>query len=182
MYIESKRPPEATEEDESANTPLQDENKGLTVFLLHPKTGGPMVYDYTIRGYFKDVINLLKPQNGILAAKSKVDKYLFVSPRCIPLLDAKGRPLKEVDGVLERPLRAMTAQGPRVTLAGSERVDDWTMEIEVTLLPSAESKKGEAMSFEHVEQALDYGRLSGLGQWRNGGYGRFTWERMDDHA
>lgn len=176
-YIESKRPADIVD-DESGNTPSMNEDKGLTVFLLHPRTGGPMIYDYTIRGFFKDVLNTLKPQNGILQAKSKVDKYLFVSPRHIPLLDKKGDPIKEVDAIYERPLRAMTAQGPRVTLAGSEQVYDWSIEIEVTLLPSAETKRGEAMTFEHVEEALDYGELQGLGQWRNGGFGRFTWERV----
>ena len=31
-----------------------------------------------------------------------------------------------------------------------------------------------------VEMALDYGRYCGLGQWRNGGYGRFVWKRIED--
>ena len=31
-----------------------------------------------------------------------------------------------------------------------------------------------------VETALEYGRYCGLGQWRNGGYGRFTWKRIED--
>ena len=33
---------------------------------------------------------------------------------------------------------------------------------------------------EAVETALEYGRYCGLGQWRNGGYGRFTWKRIED--
>lgn len=27
--------------------------------------------------------------------------------------------------------------------------------------------------------AVPYGSLKGLGQWRNGGWGRFVWERME---
>ena len=34
--------------------------------------------------------------------------------------------------------------------------------------------------WEAVEMALDYGRYCGLGQWRNGGYGRFVWKRIED--
>ena len=29
-----------------------------------------------------------------------------------------------------------------------------------------------------VENWLDYGQFNGLGQWRNGSYGRFTWEEV----
>ena len=72
----------------------------------------------------------------------------------------------------------MTAQGPRVTLAGSEFVKDWMVEIEVSLLENKETAKGKAITWAVVEDALDYGRLSGLGQWRNGGFGRFTWEQI----
>lgn len=181
-YIESKRPIEAPSEDESANTPEIDEDKGLTVFLLHPQTGGPMVYDYTIRGFFKDVINTLASQTGVLAAKSKVDKYLFVSPRHIPLKHASGERVSTTDGVYERSLRAMTAQGPRVTLAGSEFVKDWMIEIEVSLLENKETAKGKPITWSVIEDALDYGRLSGLGQWRNGGFGKFSWQRIDEES
>lgn len=35
---------------------------------------------------------------------------------------------------------------------------------------------------EHVEVVrdwLDYGRFSGIGQWRNSGKGRFRWEEIE---
>lgn len=179
-YIESKRPPESPDENESVNTPTVDDEKGLTVFLRHPQTEGPMVYDYTIRGFFKDVINTLASQTGVLGAKSKVDKYLFVNPRHIPLMNTTGQRVQTTDGIYERSLRAMTAQGPRVTLAGSEYVKDWMLEIEVSLLENKETAKGKPITWAVVEDALDYGRLSGLGQWRNGGFGRFTWKQIDN--
>lgn len=31
-----------------------------------------------------------------------------------------------------------------------------------------------------VREWLDYGEFKGLGQWRNGGFGRFTWEEITD--
>ena len=178
-YIESKKPAAVTE-NESENTPdpRGDDGYGLTVFLLHPKTGGPMLYDYVVRGFLKEALLTLKDQH--VAPKSKVDKYLFVSPRHIPLCDpATGAPITEPDGVFERTLRAMTMQGPRVTLAGSETVDRWQIVITLTLLSNQPGKKaeGKALTWEAVEAALDYGRLQGLGQFRNGGFGRFLWER-----
>jgi hypothetical protein len=50
------------------------------------------------------------------------DKWLFVSPRLIPIL-RNGEPIKEADGVFQRPLRAETMRGPRVTLACSEKIE-----------------------------------------------------------
>lgn len=181
-YIESKKPVEVTE-DESGNTPEKvDENYGLTVFLLHPKTGGPMLYDYVIRGFLKEALANLAGQLGVTNARSKVDKFLFVGPRHIPLLNPDNmEPVKGVDGVYERSLRAQTAQGPRVTLAGSETVDEWMIKIDLTLIDNdAQRTKGSALSWEAVEEALDYGRFQGLGQFRNGGFGRFTWERAEE--
>lgn len=182
-YIESKKPPTITE-NESENTPdpRGDDGYGLTVFLLHPKTGGPMLYDYVVRGFLKEALLTLKDQLKLVAPKSKVDKYLFVSPRHIPLCDpGTSEPVKEPDGVFERTLRAMTMQGPRVTLAGSETVDSWQITITLTLLHNQPGKKaeGKALTWEAVEAALNYGRLQGLGQFRNGGFGRFTWERVE---
>jgi hypothetical protein len=77
------------------------------------------------------------------------------------------------DGRLERPLRANTPQGPRVSLVSSDYVDAGVeFEITITLLPHKELK------WKIVEQLLDYGKLKGLGQWRNGGWGRFEWEKV----
>lgn len=177
-FIESRKPPQVSE-DESGNTPdpRADDNNGLTVFLLHPKTGGPMIYDYVIRGYIKEALTALGSQIGMLAARTKVDRYLFAGPRHIPVLTPDGEPVREVDGIFERPLRAMTAQGPRVALAGSEQVDAWMLRVELTLIANDRTAKSCALTWDAVETALNYGRLQGLGQYRNGGFGRFTWER-----
>jgi hypothetical protein len=31
---------------------------------------------------------------------------------------------------------------------------------------------------DYVKEWLDYGRFNGIGQWRNSGKGRFTWEQI----
>ena len=89
----------------------------------------------------------------------------------------------EEDEVLERPLRAMTMKGERVTLAGSEEIyDPWTIRIELTLIPNEGSKTSRALTWQDVEDALDFGEYMGLGQFYNGGYGRFTWKRVEGEA
>lgn len=36
----------------------------------------------------------------------------------------------------------------------------------------------DAKSMQAVREALDYARLKGIGQWRNSGRGRATWEEV----
>ena len=89
---------------------------------------------------------------------------IFVSPREIPFSEAKL-------GNCQRPLRAETAQGPRVALANSETIPAGTsIECEVKCLDDGL----EAI----VEEWLNYGALRGIGQWRNSGKGRFSWEKL----
>lgn len=146
--------------------------KGMTIFPTDGKAH-PIFWDYQVRGYLKEAIGVLKKVPGsactsIKAYKKLVDNYIFVSPRQI-VIDTKGQPM----GECQRPLRAMTMQGERVSIAHSETVPAGsTIEFKISLLdPSVEKA---------VKEALDYGTLKGLGQWRNSGKGRFVWELLDD--
>ena len=63
-------------------------------------------------------------------------------------------------------------QGERVSLANSEEIPEGrTAEFSVLCL----EKEHEAV----VQEWLDYGILRGIGQWRNSGKGRFTYEIID---
>lgn len=74
-------------------------------------------------------------------------------------------------GVLERPLRGQTPQGERVALAKSETVPAGTrLEFDVIV------QDVEAVTTEVLEEWFSYGQRRGLGQWRNGGWGAFTYE------
>jgi hypothetical protein len=33
---------------------------------------------------------------------------------------------------------------------------------------------------DHIRDCLDYGALKGMGQWRSGGWGRFSWEQISE--
>ena len=169
-FIGSKAPDASTVDDEVAALGADAVvEKGKTVF---PRLddGTPFLYDYQIKGFLKDTVGGLRKVKGTQASKIKaykkeIDKLIFPEPRCIPIL---------FDGNIaecQRPLRAQTMQGERVSLAISESIPAGaTVEFTITML----SDEHEAL----VRECLDYGRFSGIGQWRNSGKGRFTWEEI----
>lgn len=167
-FIGSKSPDAASVDDEVAALGADAVvEKGKTVFPKLPD-GTPFLYDYQIKGFFKDTCGGLRKVKGsksekIKAFKKEIDKLIFVEPRCIPFEN-----YGEI-GECQRPLRAQTMQGERVSLSISDEIAAGAR-VEFTVL---------MLSDEHeaaVREWLDYGRLSGIGQWRNSGKGRFTYE------
>ena len=77
----------------------------------------------------------------------------------------------------QRPLRAMTAKGPRVSIACSERIPEGAV-IEFIL---AFTNKDDHIQL--VKDAFSFGGMNrGLCEWRTGGKGRFyidLWEKID---
>jgi len=158
-YIESKKPEGVAEEEYL--TVEKIEEKGWTGF--HHDENGLFIYEYMIKGFLKAAGNVLKDIVKIKALRSKIDDYVFIAPRRIYL--GQYQP----DGFIERPLRAMTMQGPRVTLARSDYVcAGKEIGFEIKLIPHKEINE------EVIKTLLAHGELMGLGQFRNGGYGRFT--------
>jgi hypothetical protein len=138
--------------------------RGTTVF--HKLDGQPIYYDYVIKGFLKEAGKVFNGLRGVKAMRSKIDNLVFVTPRRIPLIMPAGNVIE----YLERPLRAETAQGPRTALARSEMLPEGTWfkcSLEVFDGPITE---------EILRDLLSYGERKGLGQWRNGGYGRFRFE------
>ena len=140
-------------------------NKAMTVFPRNAE-GLPIMWDYQIRGFFKDACGALRKVKGsesskIKAYKKEIDGLVFVDEREIVIHTDK--PITSC----QRPLRAATPQGERISLANSEEIAAGaTMEFTVRvmhddLLPA-------------VKEWLAYGIYRGLGQWRNSGKGRFT--------
>ena len=167
-FIGDKAPDAPTLEQEIASVGTEEViEKGMTIFPRN-SAGHPFLYDYQIKGFFKDACGMLARVKTSESAKLKaykkiIDGLVFVSPREIPLQTAG-------DIVTcQRPLRAQTAQGERVALAISEEAPPGTsVEFIISLLDDAHEKA--------VREWLDYGTLRGIGQWRNSGKGRFEWE------
>lgn len=169
-FIGSKSPDAATVDDEVAALGADAVvEKGMTVFP-RLEDGTPFLYDYQIKGFFKDTCGGLRKVPGtasskIKAFKKEIDKLIFPEPRAIPIRFSGD--IQEC----QRPLRAQTAQGERISLAISEQIPAGaTVEFKVVCLCDDHEKA--------VREWLDYGKYSGIGQWRNSGKGRFTWEEV----
>lgn len=171
-FIASKAPDAQKIEEEIAALGVDAvEEKAMTVF---PKLadGTPFLYDYQIRGFFKEICGAMKAISGtksskVKAHKKKIDNTIFVEPREIPL-DLHGMKM----GNCQRPLRASTPQGERIALANSEVCPEGTScEFEVLCMVDEDA--------EMLLEWLEYGQYKGIGQWRNSGKGRFAFEVLD---
>ena len=169
-YIGSKSPDAATIEDEvEALGADAVAEKQMTVF---PRTedGIPFLYDYQIKGFFKDTCGGLRKvkgtkSSGIKAFKKEIDKLIFPSPRRIVFKN-----FGEI-GNCQRSLRTSSPQGERTALAMSEEIPAGaTVTFDIELLSDDHE--------DVVREWLDYGKYSGIGQWRNSGKGRFIWEEV----
>ncbi len=155
----------AADELESLETEAETLEKASTVFprLADDK---PFLWDYQVKGFFKDAASMLNralPKEKQLKAHKKViDGLIFVKPRKIKINLSGGIT------VIERPLRASTAQGERIALARSEAAPAGsTVRFEIVCLLDK--------LIPAIKSWLDYGQMRGLGQWRNSGMGRFDW-------
>lgn len=160
-FIESKKPENIAEEE--YRTVEQIEKSGWNGF--HSDENGLFVYDYLFKGFIKEAGNVMKEIVKIKGLRNKINNYLFVFPRRIYL----GK--KEPDSVIERSVVCQTAQGQRITVKRSDAVNAGTQfNVELMLLQHKE------LSEDIVLTLLGYGALKGLGEWRNGSYGRFNFE------
>lgn len=180
-FIADKHPKGIQKDERQAIENLDETmEKSSTVF---PRTedGKPFVWDYQLKGYFKQAClqmimtdtmtkeELKKVRLTDYLHKKTIDLMIFPSPRRIllQLPDGNGEKLE----FLERPLRGQTRRGERIALARSEIAPVGTIiEFEILTL----NKKLEPF----IPQWLDAGIILGTGQWRSGGYGRFTWTEI----
>ncbi len=164
-FIMSKHP-EGIQEDEQES--LDETMKKGTTYFARNSDGQPILWDYQIKGFFKDACSMMLRVAKVAelkAHKKIIDGLIFVKPRKI-ILNLSGDLT-----FIERPLRGQTAQGERIALARSESAPAGTIiEFEVLLLKKSLKK--------YIINWLDYGPLRGLGQWRNSGMGRFEWEEL----
>lgn len=166
-YIANKHP-EAVQDDELNTMPdIEEEVQHGTTFFNRTEEGVPFIFDYQIKGFFKDAQGMLNRVEGakLSAHKKVIDGLVFIDERQIELIIPEGEEIT----ICERPLRAQTPQGERVSIARSEEVPAGTkIRFTITVL--------EDKLMSHVIEWLNYGSLRGIGQWRNSGKGKFTWD------
>lgn len=168
-YIIERAKKEGVEVDEEEELATIEDlaQRGWTGF--HSDNTGLFLYDYQIRGYFKEAGSATKHIHGVKNVNTKVDRWLFVRPRRI-YFTRNGTVIKQPESVLERPIRAMTMRGPRTSLVRSDSIQAGAQLI-CTL-----DVINDEISEKFLRTCLDYGSMSGMGQWRTGGYGRFTYD------
>jgi hypothetical protein len=146
--------------EDAEKVPDEVETKGWTGFYENAE-GHPILMDYQFKGFLKNSGNIMKDVLKVKNLRSHIEQTVFVNPREMELAE-------KPDDVLERPLRAMTMQGPRVSLMRSDMINPGkTYNLELQVL------EGSKVTETVLAGVLSYGELSGLLQWRNGGYGRF---------
>lgn len=177
-FIISKHP-DGQSQEESDAVPLDETiEKSSTVFARSPE-GQPMLWDYQVKGFFKEACLAMIESDGLTKKelqnvrltpylyKRTVDKQIFVSPRRILIEGLNGSPLV----FTERPLRGQTQRGERICLARSETVPAGAVIVIEIILCNPKLER-------FIPVWLHYGALSGFGQWRNSGMGRFSWREL----
>jgi hypothetical protein len=125
-----------------------------------------------MKGFLKNSGNVLKSQLNTKALRSKVQDFVFVYPRKL-YLKRDGKIITQPDGLNERPIRIRDRSGERVALVRSDYINQGSeIEFELELVENAE------VTFGMLNALLQYGSRSGLGQFRNGGYGTFDFESV----
>ena len=175
-YIAGKNPKGASKDEIEVIKNLDEEiEKSSTVFNMDEK--GAFLWDYQVKGFLKDAAHAIihngsRTQEALkkirmtnYTYKKTIDQHVFVNPRRIYL---------NVVGDLyftERPLRADTMRGERIALARSETAPAGTWcELEIISMNDK--------LWDILIECLDYGKLRGIGQWRNSGCGRFVYEEL----
>ena len=171
-FIASKAPDAPSLEEEVATHGVDEVVKNDKTIFPKLEDGTPILWDYQIRGFFKESIGFLKRVSGsecskVTAHKKRIDGTVFIDERKIPIT------MRGDLGDCQRPLRAQTAQGDRVALANSETVGlHSTFTFTINLLDKTLEKA--------LRECLDYAELHGFGQWRNSGKGVAWWEELDE--
>jgi len=94
--------------------------------------------------------------------REKINRYVYIEPRQIILQTA-------IVGELTRPLRAETAQGPRIALATSDVIPAGTrIRFRVRVLDQGAKPE---VTLDLLRELFDLGQVRGLLQWRSGGWG-----------
>ena len=169
-FIGSKAPDATTLEDEVANLgPDEVVEKGKTFFPRHDDK--PFIYDYQLKGFFKSACSAMSKVKGsksekMKAFKKNIDLRIFIKDR-YNFFDN----VTEITE-LQRPLRANTPTGERVSLAISEMINAGaTVDFTVICLVDED--------IDTVKEWLDYGQFNGLLQWRNSSMGSFNWQELE---
>ena len=182
-FIASKAPDAISRAEEVAAIGAEAVEEKTTTVFARNDAGQPIIWNYQIKGFFKEACAALQRMKGekCAAESSKIKAFkkvidTLIEPGADPDCVDRKIPLTLIDGddlkTLQRPLRGQTAQGERIALASSEQAKAGTTAEFYVRTPDAYAGA--------VKEWLRYGKRHGMLQWRNAGYGRFTWELLEE--
>lgn len=164
--------------DALKETLAEHELKGVTLFFWNKDKKLPMIGSHMIYGFLKaasEAIGRTMDRKNATALQSTsytqslINQHVKIEGKFITF-DRDIQRSKSGDAYFyQRPLRAMTAQGPRVSLAKSEVVPSGA-KLEFTL----KVMSGSAITEDVLDTLFNYGEWVGLGQWRSAGNGQFS--------
>lgn len=167
QFIASKAPDAESRDEEIANKGTEEYVQDHITVFPRNEDGTPFLWDYQIKGFFKDSCGLLKRVKGTLSSKVTaykkiIDGTIFIGDRQNPIYT------QEPITICERRLRASTPQGERISLAASEQIAAGSViDFDIWLMNEEDVKL--------VQEWLSYGEYHGFGQWRNSGKGKFVY-------
>lgn len=176
-FVVAKHPKGMSKEEMDALADVPEVLQKSSTFFSRNTAKEPILWDYQIKGFFKSACaalihtgkwtkeHLKKYRLTEYLYKKTIDELVFVYPRQIPIT------LTGKLSFIERPLRAQTMKGERIALARSESAPAQSSII-IEIQWDNENLK------DWVIEWLNRGKRIGLGQWRNGSYGRFTWQEV----
>lgn len=156
-------------------------NKTATIFLKD-KDGLPFLSGHVIKGFLKNAAEQIsrtrERKNGTFlgsaaASVSYLNNYIGVRTNAEFFYEGKRCDIDRHNGIavfLERPLRAKTPKGERISLASSEIISN-LCEIKFQL----SIMKNCPIPIEELFFLFEMGEIHGLSQWRNSSqYGTFN--------
>lgn len=179
--------------DELKETFEELDTKGTTVFFWDKETNRPCIGDHMIYGYLKAAAEAIcrtkeTKKGTVMHSASYTQMLINQHVRCTKQFIVSDRDIRRDEHGhpkhLQRSLRVITAQGPRVTLAKSEIIPAGSsFEFNIRVM------KNSAITEDVLRELFSYGEyFCGLGQWRNAGYGlmahelEVVHEHRDKHA
>jgi len=160
--------------------------KGTTVFFWDKEVNLPCIGDHMIYGFLKAAAEAIgrtlpskkgTPLHSISYTQALVNQHVKCEKEFITFDKDLKRNENGTPFHLQRSLRAMTAQGPRVSLAKSEVVPAGSS-VSFTLKVMENSP----LTINILKRLFSYGEMTGLGQWRNKGHGQFVFEIFLDET
>lgn len=177
-YVSKLAPDAKSRKEEVELYGEEDVEDTLTTKFYQEEINGHKHYyllTYQVEGFLKAAAEALKRAGltNIVAFKKTLNQTVFVSGKdSVSPIERKieiHRPAKTGIRTNQRSLKASTPKGDRTALASSEEIAKGaTFEIWVFILDKRVAN--------FVLSLMEYGELSGIGQWRNAGYGRFRTE------